>query len=190
MDNFLQALLQSTDQLKNDLPLTVGFILLLFAIQIINWVLGYRLNILGIWPRRKLGWIGIPFSPFLHGSFTHLIFNSLPLFIFSNLILLHGQTVFFTASIEIILISGFLIWLFARNGIHVGASALIMGYLGYIVIGIYHQPTAMSVVVGVVCIYYFSGMFSNLFPAQDKQVSWEGHVLGFAAGIIAAYLPY
>ncbi|MCX7121230.1 MAG: rhomboid family intramembrane serine protease [Gammaproteobacteria bacterium] len=184
----MDSALQSANQLKAYLPLSLGFVGLLLAIQIINWMLGYRLNILGIWPRKMFGWVGIPFSPFLHGNFTHLLFNSLPVFIFSNLILLQGQTIFFNVSIYIILISGFLTWLFGRKGIHVGASALIMGYLGFIVIGVYHKPSAMSVIVGVVCIYYFSGMFSNLLPAQDKRVSWEGHVFGFLAGIVTAYL--
>lgn len=188
MNDVLQTLSQYTDQLKQDLPLTVGFILLLLSIHIVNWLLGYRLNILGIWPRKSFGWLGIPASPFLHANFGHLIFNALPLFIFSNLILLQGQKIYFMVSIYIIVIGGFLTWAFARKGIHIGASALIMGYLGYIVIGIYHQPSAMSVIVGVVCIYYFSGMFSNLFPAADKQVSWEGHMFGFIAGIATAYL--
>ncbi|OGT49876.1 MAG: hypothetical protein A3E82_00245 [Gammaproteobacteria bacterium RIFCSPHIGHO2_12_FULL_38_11] len=184
----MDSVLQSANQLREYLPLTLGLIALLLGIQIVNWALGYRLNILGIWPRKPFGWIGIPFSPFLHGNFTHLLFNALPVFIFSNLILLQGLKIFFNVSIYIILMSGVLIWAFGRKGIHVGASALIMGYLGFIVIGIYHKPSALSVVVGIVCVYYFSGMFSNLFPAQDKRVSWEGHVFGFAAGILTAYL--
>ena len=186
--DFFQTFFQAIDQVKQDLPLTVGFILLLLAIHILNCILGHRLNILGIWPRKKFGWIGIPFSPFLHGSLTHLIFNALPLFIFSNLILLQGQKIFFTASIYIILISGLLTWAFGRKGIHIGASALIMGYLGFIVIGMYHNPTPLSFIVGLVCVIYFSAMFTNLFPNKDKRVSWEGHVFGFIAGIVTAYL--
>lgn len=188
MDNFLQVVAASAAQLKQDLPITVGFIAILFGIQLINWMLGYRLNFLGIWPRKIFGWIGIPFSPFLHGNFTHLILNSVPLFIFSNLIILGGPPVFYSVSAEIILLSGLLIWLFGRCGVHIGASALIMGYLGYILIGIYHKPTPLSFIVGLACLFYFSGMFSNLLPQQDKRISWEGHVFGFAAGIAIAFL--
>lgn len=188
MDNFLESLSTLLNNAIMHLPLSLGFIALLLAIQCINWALGYRFNVLGIWPRKPFGWIGIPFSPFLHGNFTHLIFNAFPLFIFSNLILLQGEKIFFTVSVYIILIAGFFIWLFGRKGIHVGASALIMGYLGFILIGIYHKPSYLSVIVGVVCLYYFAGMFSNLLPQSDKKISWEGHVFGFAAGIIAAFL--
>lgn len=187
LDSFLGSLTDTLNQLKAYLPLSVGFIALLFAIQILNWLLRYRLNILGIWPRKPLGLIGIPFSPFLHGDLSHLIFNSLPLFIFTNLILLQGAKVFFTVTIIIIFLSGLLIWMFGRKGIHVGASALIMGYLGFILVGIYHKPNYLSVIVGVSCLYYFGGMFSSLLPQQDKRISWEGHVFGFIAGIAAAF---
>ncbi|OGT33941.1 MAG: hypothetical protein A3C44_02615 [Gammaproteobacteria bacterium RIFCSPHIGHO2_02_FULL_39_13] len=170
------------------LPITVGFIGILVGVQIINAMMGYRLNVLGIWPRKPLGWIGIPFSPFLHGNFTHLIFNAVPLFIFSNFILLQGEMVFWHTSILIILLSGILTWALGRNGVHVGASSLIMGYLGFILIGIYHKPTVLSVIIGVTCLFYFSGMLSNLFPSEDKRVSWEGHVFGFIAGITVAFI--
>ena len=99
--------------------------------------------------------------------------------------------IYLTVSIIVILLGGFLIWAFGRRGIHIGASALIMGYLGYIAIGIYVNPTPLSFIVGVVAIFYFSSMFTNLLPSSDKRVSWEGHLFGFIAGIVAAYvLPY
>ena len=184
----LEFFTNAANEVKINLPITVGFIGLLFAIQIINALIGYRLNILGIWPRKMFGWIGIPFSPFLHGNFSHLFFNMLPLFIFSNLIMLQGLSVFLISTVWIIAISGILIWLFARSGIHVGASALIMGYLGYLMIGIYYKPTALSFVVGATCFLYFGGMLTNLFPDSNRQISWEGHVFGFISGIATAVL--
>lgn len=188
MDSFLQTLNNATNQLAQHLPVTVGLIVLLLGIHMINCLLGRRLHILGIWPRKTFGWIGIPFSPFLHGNLTHLLLNAIPLFIFSNLILLQGVHVFYVVTIEIIILSGVLTWAFGRSGVHIGASALIMGYLGYILIGIYHNPTALSVIVGITCLIYFSGMLSNLLPSQDKHVSWEGHVFGFISGIAVAFL--
>lgn len=191
MENVIDTLTlfaSATNQVVENLPITLSFIGLLFAIQILNALIGYRLNLLGIWPRKIFGWIGIPFSPFLHGNFSHLFFNMLPLFIFSNLIMLQGLPVFLTASAWIIGLSGILIWLFARSGIHVGASALIMGYLGYLLIGIYYKPTALSFVVGATCFLYFGGMLTNLFPDSNRQISWEGHVFGFVAGIATAVL--
>ena len=188
MNDFLNNLTAIANELTQHLPISIGLIILLFAVHILNLIFRRRLNLLGIWPRKIFGWIGIPFSPFLHANFSHLIFNAIPLFIFSNLILLQGVRTFYVASIIIILISGILTWCFARDGIHIGASALIMGYLGFILTGIYHQPNYLSVIVGVACLYYFGAMLTGLFPQQDKSISWEGHVFGFAAGILTAYL--
>ena len=188
MNDFLNNLTAIANELTQHLPISIGLIILLFAVHILNLIFRRRLNLLGIWPRKIFGWIGIPFSPFLHANFSHLIFNAIPLFIFSNLILLQGVRTFYVTSILIILLSGILTWALGRNGVHVGASSLIMGYLGFILIGIYHKPTVLSVIIGVTCLFYFSGMLSNLFPSEDKRVSWEGHVFGFIAGIVAAFL--
>ncbi len=187
MDDFLSSLSQALQQVTNDLPYTLSLIGLLVFIHIVNALLGYRLNMLGIWPRKKWGWIGIPFSPFLHGNFRHLFFNAFPLFIFANFVLLSGEKKFFAVTGIIILLGGFLVWIFGRRGVHIGASTLIMGYLGFITMGIYHDPTPLSLLIGAVCLLYFGGLFLNLLPSKDKRVSWEGHVLGFIAGIIASY---
>jgi len=159
----------------------------LWAIQIINFVLGYRLNFLGIYPRNIFGLPGIVCSPFLHGNFNHLFFNSIPLFVLINLALFNGRFEFYCISIIIILISGVALWLFGRKAIHIGSSTLIMGYFGYLLINAYHQPTMVTVLLALVCIYYFGGLFLALFPGK-KGISWEGHVFGFVAGIAAAFL--
>ena len=67
----------------------------LWIIQIMNALSGYRLNVLGIYPRRTHGLLGIIFSPFLHGSNQHLLVNSVPLFVLSALVLVAGKQVFF-----------------------------------------------------------------------------------------------
>jgi membrane associated rhomboid family serine protease len=162
-------------------------IAILWIINIVNFILGYRLNFLGIYPRNIFGLPGIVCSPFLHGNFNHLFFNSIPLFVLINLILFNGRLDFYYISITIILLSGAALWLFGRKAIHIGSSTLIMGYFGYLLINAYHQPTIVTVLLAAVCIYYFGGLFLALFPGK-KGISWEGHVFGFLAGIAAAFL--
>ena len=67
-----------------------GILFVLWAVHFINWLLGYRLSLLGIYPRSAHGLLGIIFSPFLHGNIGHLVFNSIPLFFLANLVLLQG----------------------------------------------------------------------------------------------------
>jgi len=160
---------------------------ILWLIHISNCIMQYRLNALGIRPRSLSGLPGIMFSPLLHGDFNHLFFNTIPLFVLSDLILPEGKIMFYCVSGTITLLSGFLLWLFGRHGIHIGASSLIMGYFGYLLAKAYFNLTATTIVLAGFCLYYFGGLFLSLFPGAKKNVSWEGHVFGFLSGIFTSY---
>jgi membrane associated rhomboid family serine protease len=160
--------------------------LIVFAIQIVNLLLGYRLNLLGIYPRKIHGLIGIFFTPALHGSFQHLFFNAIPFIILGSLVLVSGKSVFLEISFFIILMSGLLIWLFGRPAFHIGASALIVGYWGFLLSNAYQQHSVMSILLALLCLYYFSGIALSFFPREEKT-SWEGHIYGFFSGLAASY---
>lgn len=186
MDQIAVTLQTIILSIKQNTIFVLGLIALLFLITIINRLLGNRLNYLGIIPRTTRGLIGIFFSPFLHRDFNHLFFNSIPLFVLANLVLLNGRTAFYIVSVMIIILSGLGIWLIGRRAIHIGASSLIMGYFGYLLFNAYFSINTMTIILSALCIYYFGGLVANLFPGE-KDVSWEGHVLGFLAGILTAY---
>jgi len=164
---------------------------ILWAIQIINLLTKYNLNNLGIRTRSIRGLSGILFSPFLHGGFNHLFFNTIPLFVLSDLVLLEGHVVFYYVSCTIIILSGILTWLFGQRGIHIGASGLIMGYFGYLLAKAYFHITGTTIILAGICLYYFGGLVLSLFPGAKKNVSWEGHIFGLLSGIfVAYYLPH
>jgi len=160
---------------------------ILWAINIINWLTGSKLNILGIYPRHLFGLPGIIFSPLLHYDFNHLFFNSIPLFVLGLVILTRDVQTFYWVTTVIVLLGGFAVWLFGRKAIHIGASGLISGYFGYIIATAYLQPGIISVLLAGLVIYYFGSIFLGVFP-QEEQVSWESHLLGFLSGIAAAFL--
>jgi membrane associated rhomboid family serine protease len=164
----------------------VMIVVVLYGVFVITRVFPFLLA-LGIWPRRLYGIPGIAFAPFLHANFNHLFFNTIPLVILSNFLLMNGLPFFLTVTVWITLISGFCIWCFAKPGIHIGASAVITGYWGLLVSDIYQQGTLMSILLGVVCVYYFAGIFFGIFPSE-KGVSWEGHLFGLLAGVGLSFL--
>jgi membrane associated rhomboid family serine protease len=172
--------------MQKNLPFTLGILGLLYAIQFINWSVGYRLNILGIYPRSIHGLLGIFLAPFLHGNFNHIFFNSIPLFILSNFLLLSGYHVFYEVTFFIIIFSGILVWLFGRASIHIGASGVIIGYWSYLLMHSYQQPSVMALALGAICIYYFGSFLFSIIPG-DVGKSWESHLFGFIAGIAAAF---
>lgn len=158
----------------------------LWLIQGVNTLLGKRLNYLGIYPRHLIGVPGIVFCPLLHADFNHLFFNSVPLFILMNLILSGGWYYFIVVTLGITLLSGFFIWCVGRPAIHVGASALIMGYWSFLLMNTYQHPSAFSLILAVLTLYYLGSLVIHLFPSE-AGVSWEGHLSGFGAGILMAW---
>ena len=164
----------------------IGYIFAgLYTIHIINFVSGYQLNNLGIYPRRPIGLIGIVCSPWLHGNFNHLFFNSIPLFVLMTFLLQDGLLSFCIITVLIICLSGLAIWLCGRTAIHIGASSLIMGYWGYLIVDAYLHPSALDIMHVVLCLYYFGGFFSSLLPSEGT--SWEGHLFGLLSGLIVGY---
>lgn len=187
MQDFFQNLILTFSILKLNLPIVLSLLGFLWGIHIINWILGYRLNILGIYPRHPLGLIGIFTSPFLHGHFNHIFFNSIPFVILASFVLLEGLQPFLIISAIIILLSGLGIWLFGRKSIHIGTSSLIMGYLGYCLVNAYYNVSVVSVGVALVCLYYFASLLFSIFPS-DVKVSWEGHLFGLMAGVASIFI--
>jgi membrane associated rhomboid family serine protease len=130
---------------------------------------------------------GIFFAPFLHHDFNHLFFNSVPFFILTNLVLLHGQLNFYICSLIIICGGGLGVWLFGRRAVHIGASGLIMGYFGYLLAEAYYNLSAITIILAVLALYYFGGLIFALIPGARKDVSFSGHLFGFLSGVLAAY---
>lgn len=186
MSNIINQFYSTTEALQQNLPFVLSIIGILCAIHLVNWMLGYRLNIFGVYPRKLWGLPGIIVYPFLHSHFNHLFFNAIPLFILASFVLLKGFPTFFCVSITITLISGLGIWLVGRRAFHIGASGLIMGYWSYLILNAYEERTFISIAPAFVCVYYFGGFLLHLFPTEIKS-SWEAHLFGFLGGLAAAY---
>jgi membrane associated rhomboid family serine protease len=163
----------------------VGFIWLVF---LIGYILPFRLDSFGITPRTTRGLVGIVAAPFLHANWAHITSNTIPLTVL--LVLLAGsRAASWGIVISIVLLSGALVWLFARPYTHIGASSLIYGLVAYLFVsGIREQrivPMAIAIVVGFL---YGGSLASGVVPQLGSQVSWEGHLFGAIAGAAIAYL--
>jgi len=189
MNHFITALQQTIVSMQGNMSILLTLILGLWLLHIVNWALGYQLNTLGLYPRKLHGLIGIVTSPFLHGNFNHLFFNSIILFVLANFVLLGGVEVFYSVSLIIILLSGIALWLMGRSAFHIGASSLITGYWGYLLASAYYQRTGITIILASATLYYFGSLFFSLFPDEEK-ISWEGHLFGCLAGVSAAWLYY
>jgi membrane associated rhomboid family serine protease len=75
--------------------------------------------------------------------------------------------------------------LFGRSAFHIGASGLVFGYFGFLVaVGLYERRI-VSLAIASVTLFYYGGMIFGVLPV-NSFVSWEGHLFGLVAGIVAA----
>ena len=163
----------------------IQFVLIVWVIEILNYMLGHRLSNLGIFPRTIAGLPGILLTPFLHGGLEHTAMNTVPLIVLGILISLKNHHVLFKISFFIIVFGGLGVWIFGRPAFHVGASGLIFGYFGYLVAQGWYARNFGSLVIAVITVFFYGSMFWGIFPIQ-VYISWEAHLFGFLAGIIAA----
>ncbi len=139
----------------------------------------------GIHPRNPFGLVGIVTSPFLHGGIWHLINNLIGLSVFSFLCLLRGERFFISSSASIILLTGALVWIFARNGNHIGASGWIFGLWSLSIALAWFERSVMSILIGIFVVIFYGGMVFGVLPTRS-YISFEAHLFGAIAGVITA----
>ena len=167
----------------------LGIVLItLWLIEIIDFlVFGGRLDRYGIRPRSLGGLWGILFAPLLHGGFNHLIANTIPMLTLSWWVMLRSIGTWITATAIITLLSGTATWLVGRGGsVHIGASGLIFGYLGFLLGRGYYERTMGAIAVSLFILITYGAMFWGILPTQPG-ISWESHLFGLISGFIAAY---
>lgn len=113
--------------------------------------------------------------------------NTGPLIVLGGLVSMNGRSPFSRASIFIVLLSGVGIWLVGRPAYHVGASALVFGYFGYLLAKGVFDRRIRSFLIALLVIAAYGGLFWGMLPSVP-YVSWEGHACGFVAGVMAAWL--
>ncbi len=175
------------DQSREHIGFWLGCIAVLWAFNLLNWAFGRPLTRFGIIPRKIYGLPGILFAPLLHANFNHLFFNSIPLAILGLFLIADGLPIFFMSTLLIMFLTGTAVWLIGRPGNHIGASAVIAGYFGYVLASAYENPSFTSILLGGVALYYFGGILFSILPS-DEGTSWEGHLTGLLSGVLARYL--
>lgn len=177
-----------TPDRRRGLLLIAALVAVMWGVEVANALDAYRLNVEGgLIPRHFDGLDGVVFSPFLHGSWSHLVGNTVPFVILGGVLALSGlaRVVLVTATVAVV--GGLGTWLVAPgNTVHVGASGLVFGYAAYLVGRGAFTRSGLHLVTGaVVAIVWGGTLISGLVP-QDG-ISWQGHLFGALGGFVAAY---
>lgn len=174
--------------MRNDVCVTSVLVLAIWLVFIVDSLIPATLTDWGLRPRSLSGMAGIVLMPLLHESLGHILGNTFPLIIL--LMLLSGSRANnWAIVVGISLFSGLLLWLFGRSAIHVGASGLVFGLIGFLIVsGVLEKrlvPMAISLIVAVL---YGGTVLIGLVPRWGSSMSWDGHLCGLIAGVVIAYL--
>ena len=165
----------------------VAFVALLYAVELVDTLMGHRLDGGGVRPREVDGLDGILFAPLLHYGWGHLVANTLPLLVFGFLILLAGVARWAAVTAVVWVVGGVGTWFAGQpHSIHLGASVLAFGWLVYLLLRGVFARDAAQVALGVILLLVYGGLLYGVLPGQPG-ISWQGHLFGALGGALAAY---
>ena len=164
-----------------------GLLTVIWAVELVNGFMGHQLSGWGILPRTTQGLIGIPLSPLLHGSCSHAVSNTVPLLVLGGLIGFRGSRALMGVTLFVIVVSGVAVWGLGRTAIHVGASGLVFGYLGYLLAKGWYDRKPSSILIALAVLLLYGGLLLGVLPSKGF-ISWEMHLFGLIAGMLAARL--
>lgn len=169
--------------------LTGSLVVGLWAQEILDaFFFGGSLDRYGILPRDPHTFWHILTAPFLHGGFPHLIANTVPLAVLAFMSAVRSIGRFIAATLLIVVVGGALVWLFGRGGsVHLGASELVFGYLAYLLGVGWWERTPAAIGIALAAFALYGGVLWGVLPS-NPLVSWEAHLFGFVAGVLAALL--
>ncbi len=167
------------------IPLT--FPILLWVIYVVTYLFDIYPYKLGILPRNLGGLVGIFTSPLIHAGFSHLVSNTAPLIFMGLGIFYFYPKVAYKVFTIIYLGTGILVWIFAREVYHIGASGIIYGFVSFLFFSGIFRKDNRSIALALIVILFYGGLIWGVLPVE-KGVSWESHLFGAIAGIIAAFI--
>ena len=163
--------------------LSLGFVALLWLIAALGW--GLELERFGVRPRQWIGLPGILVAPLLHGSFIHLVANSLPLLVLGTAMLHLYPTAAFRVLPAVYLGPGIAVWLFARDGVHVGASGLVYGLVTYVLAAGLIRRDRRAIAASLLVAFMYGTLVWGVLPIRHG-VSWETHLAAALIGVALA----
>lgn len=168
--------------------LMIGWVALLWLLEAVDSLSGHALDTFGIVPRKPAELLDIVPSAFTHFGFGHVASNTLPLLVLGFIAALRGIGRYLAVAFTIIVIGGLGVWLVAPAHTNTaGASGLIFGLFGYLLVRGFVDRRALDVVIGLVVGALYGSILWGVLP-NATGVSWQGHLFGLIGGVVAAFL--
>lgn len=175
-----------TRALRSQALVLGGTLAVFWIVFVVNWLLRGALLGFGVVPRTTAGLRGILFAPFLHVTLDHIVANSIPFVVLGWMVMLRDERHFIPVTIAGMLGSALMAWLLGAPGsVHIGASGVIFGYLGFLMLSGWYARSFGSIVLSVVVTLVWGSLVLGMLPGVPG-ISWQAHTGGFIGGVLAA----
>ena len=167
------------------------FVILLWIIETMKWGLDAHWHFLGVFPREINGLQGIVASPLIHADFSHLLSNTIPLFILGWCLCYFYTKIAYRTFFLIWITSGLITWYIGRESWHIGASSLIYGLSFFLFLSGILRNHIPLIAISMLVTFLYGSIVWNMFPISEiveERISWEGHLSGALTGIIWAII--
>ncbi|WP_371577931.1 rhomboid family intramembrane serine protease [Streptomyces sp. NBC_01314] len=177
------------DRAKAAAKLMVGWVALLWLLEVIDVATGHSLDEFGIVPRSVPELVDVVPASFIHFGFGHVAANSVPLLVLGFLAALGGLRRFVAVCALIIVADGMGVWLMSPDNTNTaGASGVVFGLFGFLVVTGFVERRLLGVAVGVLVAAVWGGAILGGIAPTETGISWQGHLIGLVTGVVAAFL--
>lgn len=191
----MQGEFESTESLQHEgkekpkfrvsLFISLSFVVLLWLIKIFEEYTRIDLGTLGVYPRKLSGLVGILTAPLVHADFSHLASNSITLLVLMIFLFYAYTNSSFKVFFSVYFLSNVLVWIFARDAYHIGASGIIYGLVTFMFfVGVFRKDSK-SIGLSLLVTFMYGGLVWGVLPT-DPAISFEAHLSGAVVGILAA----
>lgn len=163
----------------------IAFVLLMWGVKVVEMFFDLDFYTWGIFPLSAKGIAGIFLSPFIHSDLNHLINNTLPILVLGFTLFYFYREVAWGVLALSILITGFWVWVFAREAYHIGASGVVYSLVTFLFVSgvIRKHPRLMA--ISLLVVFLYGSMVWGILPIRER-ISWESHLMGSISGILLA----
>jgi len=163
------------------------FPIAMWIVFLLSFLLNEDFSRMGLLPRNLVGLLGIVTSPLIHADFSHIFSNTIPLIILGWIIFSVYPKLSYLLFVFIYLLTGLLVWIFARQVYHIGASGLVYGFVSFLFFSGIFRRDNKSIALALVITFLYGGLVWGMIPGL-KGISWESHLFGAITGLLAAYM--
>ena len=169
------------------IPLII--VALMWLVKVVEVSLGVDLGRYGVAPHTLRGLVGVFTLPFLHGSWEHLLSNTVPILVLGTALYYCYPSLANRVLLITYLASGLLTWCIGNPAsTHIGASAIVYGLNLFLIFSGFIRGNRLLIVISLIMVFLYGSFIWGMIPslAIPQNISWEGHLSGAIIGVLLA----